>query len=79
MYRGRYLALLFQVRDFFQSRPATGHCHAISARPDLATPSSLLLIPLVFSSCPKANGGIDLLEIGLSKCSSSRLPRANWT
>ena len=55
---------------------ATGHSHAISAWPDLATPSYVLLVSLAFSPCLDANGGSDLLEIGSSECSSSRLPLA---
>ena len=47
-------------------------------RPDLATPSSVLLVLLAFSPCPD-NGGIDLLVIGSSECLSSRLPWANYT
>ena len=52
---GRYLARLFQDRYFFQSRPATGHSHAISAQLDLATPSYVLLVPIAFSPCLDAN------------------------
>ena len=76
-HRGRYLTHLFQDWDFFQFGHATGRSHAVSARPNPTTLSSILLIPLAFSPCPDANGGIDLLEIGSSKLSSSRLPWAN--
>ena len=61
MHHSLYLAHLYQDRDFFQSGPAAGHSHAVSARPNLATPSSILLVPLAFSPCPESNGGIDLL------------------
>ena len=77
MHRGRYLTCLFQDREFCQSKPTTGHSHVVSARHYLATPSSILLVPLAFFSCPDANGGIDLLVIGSLECSLSRLPRAN--
>ena len=53
----------------------TGHSYALSARLDVATPSSVLLVPLTFSPCLNANRGIDLLEIGSLECSLSRLPR----
>ena len=36
-YRGRYPVHIFQDCDFFQSRPVTGHSHAVSAQPDPAT------------------------------------------
>ena len=69
-HRGRYLTRLFQDRGFFQSGPATGHSRFVSAQPDLATPSSVLFVPLAFSPCPESNGGIDLLTIGRSECLS---------
>ena len=76
-HRDHYLVRFFQDRDFFQSGLATNHSRVVSARPDLATLSSVLLVPLVFSPCPDANGGIDLLAIGSSECSSLGLPRVN--
>ena len=60
------LAIHFQDHNFFQSRLAAGHSRVVSARPGLATLSSVLLIPLSFSLCPDANGGISLLTIGSS-------------
>ena len=77
MHRGRYLARLFQEIDFFLSRPVTGHSHIISAQPNLVTFSSVLLVPLAFSPCPNANGGIDPLAICLLECSSLQLHRGN--
>ena len=61
MHRSRYLAHLFQDRNFFQSKLATSHSHTVSAQLNLATPSYVLLVPLTLSSCPDANGEIDLL------------------
>ena len=77
MHRCRYLARLFQDRDFFQSGPATGHSHVISAQPDPTTLSSVLLVPLAFSPCPEANGETNLLVIGSSECSSLQLLRTS--
>ena len=74
-HRDRYLARLFQDRNFCQFGPVTSHSHTVSARPDFATPSSVLFVPLSFSPCPDVNRRIDLLVIGSSECSSSRLPR----
>ena len=74
---GHHLMPPFRYHDFFQFEPATGHSHAISTRSDLETPSFFLLVLLAFSLCPDANGGINLLVIGLSECSSLWLPRAN--
>ena len=76
-HRGRYLLRLFQDRNFCRFGPVTGHSRIVSAKPDLTTLSSVLLVPLAFSPCLDASGGIDLLAIGSSECSSSRLPRAN--
>ena len=76
VHRRRYLTHLFQDHSFFQSTPVIGHSHAISTQPNLATPSSVLLVPLAFSPCPDINGEIDLLVIGSLKCSSLQLPRA---
>ena len=70
-HRGRYLMSLC---DFFRSRLAAGHSQAVRARPDLATLSFSLLVPLAFSPCPDVNGGIGLLAIGSSECSSLHLP-----
>ena len=67
----------FQDHDFFQSGLAAGHSRVVSARLDLVTLSSVLLVPLAFSPCLDANGGIDLLAIGSSECSSLGLPRVN--
>ena len=53
------------------------HSRVISARLDLATLLSILLISLAFSPCPDANGGIGLLLIGSSERSSLHLPRVN--
>ena len=74
-----YLVHLFQDHGFFQSRPATGHSHATSVQHDLATPSSVLLVPPTLSSCLDANRGINLLVIDLSDYLSLRLPRTNQT
>ena len=86
LYRGRsivhhrrYSACLFQDRNFFQSRPAIDHSRVVSARPGLVTLLSVLLIPLAFSPCPDANGGIGLLVVGSPECSSLRLLWANQT
>ena len=68
---------LFQNHDFFQSRPATGHSQVVNAQPDSATFSFVLLVPLAFSPCPDANGGIGLLAIGSSECLLLQLPQAN--
>ena len=73
-HRSRYLTHIFQDRDFFLSRPTTGHSRVISAQLDLATLSFVLFVPLTFSPCPDAHGGIDLLATGSSKCSSLQLP-----
>ena len=70
VHHGRYLARLFQDHYFFQSRPATGHSHAISSWPYPTTLSSVLLVPLALSSCSYANGGIELLAISSSECLS---------
>ena len=75
-HRDHYLMLFFQDHEFFQSGPATSHSHAVSASPNPATLSYVSFVPLAFSPCPDAKGGIDLLAIGSSECSSSRLPRA---
>ena len=76
VHHNSYLTHLFQDRGFFQSGPRTGRSRVVSAQPDLATPSSVLLVPLAFSPCPNIEGGIDLLAIGSSECLSSQLPRA---
>ena len=61
----------------FSSGLAASHSHVISARPDLATLSSVVLVPLAFSLCFDANGRIGLLAIGSLECSSLCLPRVN--
>ena len=76
-HRGRYLMRCFQDRDFFQSRLVAGHSSVVNSRPNLATFSSVLFVSLAFSPCPDANGGIDLLVIGSSECSSLHLPQVN--
>ena len=65
--------------DFFQSRLTTGRSRAVRARPNLATLSFVLLVPLAFSPCPDTNGRIGLLAIGSSECLSLRLPWVNET
>ena len=70
-HRNRYLARLFQDSDFFRSEPTTGLSYIVSAQPNLATPSSVLLIRLTFSPWPDTSGGIYLLAIGSSEYSSS--------
>ena len=64
----RYLVHLFQDRGFSLSGPTTSHSRVASFRHGLAAPSSVFLAPPVSSSCPNANGGIDLLAIGSSEC-----------
>ena len=75
MKRGRSLARLFQGRDFFQSGPVTGHSHAASVQLDLATLSSVLLVPSISPRCLDANGRIDLLAIGSLDLLTLQLPR----
>ena len=75
-HRGHYL---MRLCDFFQSRFTAGHPRAVSSCSGLATLLSVLFVPLAFSPCTDANGGIGLLEIGSSKCSSLRLPWVNET
>ena len=65
--------------DFFQLELAAGRTRAVSARLDLATLPSVLLIPLAFSPCFEANEGIGRLVIGSSECSSLCLPWVNET
>ena len=74
MHRDSYHVRLFQDHDFFQYGHAVGHSRVINARLDLATLSSVFLVPLTFSPCPDANGGIGLLTIGSSGCLTLRLP-----
>ena len=73
----RYLVHLFQDRNFSLSRPVTGHSPAVSVRHSLAAPLFALLVPLISSPCPNANGGIDPLAIGSSDWLTLRLPRTN--
>ena len=49
----------------------------MSLQHDFATPSSFLLVALAFSSCPDANGRIDLLATGSLGCMTLWLPRTN--
>ena len=68
------------VADHYQhlvSSPDYNGAYARRGLPDLAPPSSFLLVPLAFSPCPDVNRGIDLLAIGSSECLSSRLPWVN--
>ena len=65
------LCIFFQDREFFQSRLAIGHSSIVRAWLDLATLSSVFLVPLAFSLCPDANGRIDLLAIGSYECFST--------
>ena len=72
-----HLIHLFQDLNFPPSRPATGHSLAASVRCGLAAPSSVLLDPHVSSPCPDANGGIDLLVIGILDCLTLQARWAN--
>ena len=75
-HRDHYLMCLC---EFFQSRLTASHPRAVNSCPSLETLLPVLLVPLAFSPCPDANGGIGLLAIGSSKCSSLRLPWVNDT
>ena len=57
--------------------PMAGHSHATNDQHDLATPSSVLLVPPAFSPYLDTNGGIDLLEIGSLECLTLQLPQTN--
>ena len=45
----------FSRSRLFRFGPITGHSRIVSARLDLATPSSVLLVPLTFSPCLDAS------------------------
>ena len=59
-HRDRYLV---RLSDFFRSRLAVGHSRSVTARLDLATLSSVLLVSLAFSLCPYGSWFIRTLVI----------------
>ena len=62
---------------FFQYGLVIGHSHTVSPQLDLATLSSVSLVPPSFFPCPDANGVTNLLVIGSSEFLPSRLPRTS--
>ena len=63
--------------DLFRFGLAIDHSRVVSAKPNPATLSYVLLVPFAFSPCPEANGGIGFLEIGSPECSSLCLPQVD--